>query len=288
MAKKERYAVGKLLQALRLERPTYYDERIRIAKYHDKYAEVKAKIYEIAQRGLVRGRYTLGYRRIQSFLVEQDIHLADATVLRLMNEMGVQVKLYNQHRNHCYSSYRGTIGKVPKNLLRQKFNATKPYQVLHTDVSQVKLANQQWAYISAVIDEASKEVLAFQIGAHPNAQLIKATLSELKMKLPDVATPIIHSDQGWHYQLAYYTQKISEEGFTQSMSRKGNCLDNAPMESFFHLYKTELLSNRPLCKDLAELSQLSHDYIHFFNYERISLKTKGMTPVAYRNHAYKA
>ena len=108
------------------------------------------------------------------------------------------------------------------------------------------------------------------------------------MKLPDEATPIIHSDQGWHYQLAYYTQKISEEGFTQSMSRKGNCLDNAPMESFFHLYKTELLSNRPLCKDLAELSQLSHDYIHFFNYERIFLKTKGMTPVAYRNHAYKA
>ncbi|MFR5024002.1 MAG: IS3 family transposase, partial [Limosilactobacillus fermentum] len=83
----------------------------------------------------------------------------------------------------------------------------------------------------------------------------------------------------------YFTLPLAEEGFVQSMSHKGNCLDNAPIESFFHLYKTELLSNRPLCWDIQELTRLSRDCIHFFNYERISLKTKGMTPVEYRNHA---
>ena len=113
-------------------------------------------------------------------------------------------------------------------------------------------------------------------------------MDELLDKLPDNVHPIIHSDQGWHYQLGYYTQKLTDHHFIQSMSRKGNCHDNAPIESFFHLFKTELLDGFPPCKDLAELKELSKYYIDYFNYERISLKTKGMTPVEYRNHTLTA
>ncbi|MCD7112315.1 DDE-type integrase/transposase/recombinase, partial [Limosilactobacillus agrestis] len=77
---------------------------------------------------------------------------------------------------------------------------------------------------------ASQEILAFQIGISPNKELIVKTVEELITNLPDNAYPIIHSDQGWHYQLGYYTQKLADHQFIQSMSRKGNCLDNAPVE----------------------------------------------------------
>ncbi len=117
--------------------------------------------------------------------------------------------LYNRHRSGKYSSYEGNVGTVADNLLKQQFQATIPYQVLHTDVSQVRLANHSWAYISSIIDEASKEVLAFQLSQHPDRQLITATLNELCTKLPDNAQPIIHSDQGWHYQLVVLYPKVS-------------------------------------------------------------------------------
>ena len=129
------------------------------------------------------------------------------------------------------------------NVLHQHFNETVPFKVLHTDVTQVRLADTKWAYVSAITDEASKEVLAFQVSNSPNSKLIMDTLDELTENIPEGIKPIIHSDQGWHYQLNYYTDKLSEKKFIQSMSRKGNCLDNAPIESFFHLLKTECLND---------------------------------------------
>ena len=121
-------------------------------------------------------------------------------------------------------------------------------------------------------DEASKEVLACQVSLHPNSDLITSTVDELIRNLPDHACPLIHSEQGWQYQLPYYTQR----------------LDNAPVESFFHILKTELLDGLPLFEDITAFQMMVQDYIHFFNYERVSLKTKGMTPVEYRNHAMTA
>ena len=82
------------------------------------------------------------------------------------------------------------------------------------------------------------------------------TLDELTENIPEEIKPIIHSDQGWHYQLNYYTDKLSEKKFIQSMSRKGNCLDNAPIESFFHLLKTECLNGFPQCKDQTIFARL--------------------------------
>ncbi|QLL78761.1 IS3 family transposase [Ligilactobacillus saerimneri] len=284
LPKEEQYSVGEIIHAMCLKKATYYDERKRITNEHDKYVKAKQAILRIAKQGRVRGRWTYGYRRVNHQLRMMGIHLADMTVNRLMAELNVQATLYNRHRNGKYSSYKGRMGKVADNLLNQTFDQTQPYQVLHTDVTQVRLANHKWAYISSVTDEASKEVLAFQISSHPDRQLIIATLKELSTNLPDGVQPIIHSDQGWHYQSSYYTQRLADHNFIQSMSRKGNCLDNAPIESFFHLFKTELLDGFPPCKDIEELKLISRQYIHYFNYKRISLKTKGMTPVEYRNH----
>lgn len=91
----------------------------------------------ISGQGLYRGRRTYGYRRVKALLDQDGIHLADATVTRIMRQLGVQVSMYNQHRNGKYSSYRGTVGKIAQNVLQQSFTATKPYQVIHTDITQI-------------------------------------------------------------------------------------------------------------------------------------------------------
>nr|WP_251574184.1 IS3 family transposase [Limosilactobacillus agrestimuris] len=270
---------------MKLPKATYHDERKQIANSYDKYQEVKTQILKIAQRFRVRGRWIAGYRRIQTELAKLGLHLSGDTIRKLMRELNVQVTLYNRHRNAKYSSYHG---KVADNKLKQEFNEAQPYRIIHTDVTQVRLAKHQWAYISVMIDEASQEILAFQISTSPNKDLIMRTLEELINNLPDDARPIIHSDQGWHYQVAYYTQKLADHHFIQSMSRKGNYLDNAPVESFFHLFKTELLTGFPPCKDIEELTGLSRNYVQYFNHIRTTLKTKGMTPVEYRNHTLAA
>lgn len=286
--KEQRFSTGEILRTIKLPKATYYDERQRITHPSNKYARVKQAILRIVEEGRVRGRLTDGYRRVKVKPEKLGIHLADATVESLMRQLGVQVSMYNRHCNHQYHSYKDHVGTTADNLLDQTFDETAPYPVIHTDVSQIKLANNQWAYISVMIDEASKEVLAFQVSDHPNRLLIMNTLEQLEDQLPANATPIIHSDQGWHYQLPYYVQQLKNHYFVQSMSRKGNCLDNAPVESFFHLFKTELLNGLPPCKNLAEFKQIATQYVYCFNHERISLKTKGMTPIEYRNHALAA
>lgn len=288
LSKENRYKIGDILRIIDLKKATYHYERKCIKDNVDKYQDVKKEILKISENGKWRGRLTYGYRRVQEELVKLDIHLADAVVRRLMDELGVQVSLYNRHKNGRYSSYKGTVGKVASNVLRQHFNETTPFNILHTDITQVRLADSNWAYVSAITDEASKEVLAFQVSDSPNSKLIMDTLNELGEILPEGTKPTIHSDQGWHYQLNYYTDKLSENDFIQSMSRKGNCLDNAPIESFFHLFKTECLNGFPPCKDIDEFKEISLSYVDWFNNRRISGKTKGMTPCEYREHALAA
>ncbi len=162
LLKSNRYKVGDILKTIGLKKATYHDERKRIKNYVDKYEDVKVEILKIAERGRYRGRLTYGYRRVQEELIKLDIHLSDAVVRRLMDELNVQRSLYNRHRNGRYPSYKGTVGKVARNVLHQHFNETVPFKVLHTDVTQVRLADTKWAYVSAITDEASKEVLAFQ------------------------------------------------------------------------------------------------------------------------------
>ena len=290
LPKKERYGIGELLNEIGLKRPTYYDERKRIANKNenDKYADVKLVIMEIAEKGKWRGSYTYGYRRIMPFLEEAGYHLAEATLRRLMSELGVQPAMYNRRKSDRYSSYEGTVGKVADNLLDQTFDAVTPFTVLHTDVSQVRLGDSTWAYMSVILDQATKEVVAASVSQSPNKLLIMDTLSQLEGKLPNNVNPIIHSDQGWHYQLDYYREKIDSLGLVQSMSRKGNCLDNAPMESFFHLFKVESLTEIKRCKNISEFKQLFNRYVIWYNNDRISNKTKNMSPVDYRTHVLAA
>ncbi|OAU38404.1 integrase, partial [Lacticaseibacillus rhamnosus] len=165
-----------------------------------------------------------------------------------------------------------------------QFDAEEPFTVLHTDITQVRLLDHSWGYISAIIDEASREVITVIVRNSANKEQLHLTLDDLAKKLPTGVTPIVHSDQGWQYQTREYQSRVHAMGIIPSMSRKGNCHDNAPMESFFNLLKRERLNRQPI-KDLEELKQIVNRYVTWFNHDRISLNKNGLTPIEYRNQA---
>ena len=102
-------------------------------KYHLSHHYIQYWIEQARLQGIT----SLQHRRVKALLDQDGIHLADATVTRIMRQLGVQVSMYNQHRNGKYSSYRGTVGKIAQNVLQQSFTATKPYQVIHIDITQI-------------------------------------------------------------------------------------------------------------------------------------------------------
>ena len=261
-----------------MPRSTYYHALWR-KRQPDKYAKLK----EFIKKEFKNSFETYGYRRIASQARRAGFKCSPNTINRLMGELGLTVTVYSRHISG-YHSYKGNTGTVVDNVLKQKFDATEPYTVLHTDVTQVKLANNQWGYISAVIDEASNEVVSLNVSNHANKQQLATTLSNLQATIPKESMPILHSDQGWQYQLSYYHQTLHKMGIIPSMSRKGNCHDNAPIESFFNLLKRERL-NRSKIEDLDRLEEITSQYVKWFNEERISLNKNGLTPIEYRNQA---
>ncbi|WP_229289060.1 IS3 family transposase [Limosilactobacillus reuteri] len=257
------YPLNDLLRYFEIPRSTYY-ERLKASQKVDKYRQIKEAIKKIFHQS----HETYGYRRIHVQLIKANFSISPETIRRLMNHLRLKVSVYSK-RSH-YSSYSGNVGRIASNILKQKFNEHRAYHVLHTDITQFKLTDHQFGYISAVIDEASNEVLAAQVSASPNQVLIKRTIAELKTRLPTGSRPILHSDQGWHYQLPYYRNALAKAHFQQSMSRKGNCLDNAPIESFFNLLKRECLKRIEI-SSIKQLQDVVQKYVHWFNYERISL-----------------
>ena len=136
-----------------------------------------------------------------------------------------------------------------------------------------------------VLDLFNNEVVSYSISTSPNLEQIREMLNGLFAKLPADATPIFHSDQGWQYQHAEYQRLLAEHNIVQSMSRKGNCMDNGAMENFFGRLKVEMFYGEKFESVNAFIDELKK-YIHYYNYERISLKLKGISPVQYRTHSH--
>lgn len=248
-------------------------------KRKDKYASVKIFI----KKCFYTSQETYGYRRVYDEAIRHGFHYAEETIRRLMSDMGLKVTIYSKHTSK-YHSYKGKVGKVAPNILKQQFNAKKPLTVFHTDVTQVRLYSGKWGYISSITDEASREVVASIVSVSPNKAMIKTTLDELQKHLEGGNKPILHSDQGWQYQMSWYQQRLKNMGIVQSMSRKGNCHDNAPIESFFNLMKRECL-NRYQINTLTDLRKLVNGYVNWFNNVRISRNKNGLTPIEYREQA---
>jgi len=205
--------------------------------------------------------------------------LSGKTVLRLMREES----RFCQVRRKKYRSYRGEVGKTAPNVLQREFKAEAPNQKWVTDVTEFKIAGLK-QYLSPVIDLFNSEVVAYSLMPTPALPLVNEMLGKAIATLPQAAKPIIHSDQGWQYQHRSYRATLQAHGLQQSMSRKGNCLDNAMAENFFGHFKEEFLRRRKF-DSLTHFKEELARYIAWYNNERIQLKLKGLSPVEYRTQS---
>jgi putative transposase len=131
------------------------------------------------------------------------------------------------------------------------------------------------------MDLYNGEIVSFEMAKRPLFELVSRMLSRAFERLRPNDRPILHSDQGWQYRMPLYRKALNEHSIKQSMSRKGNCLDNAAMESFFGTLKAEFYYLNP-CRDLDELRAGLRQYIHYYNHNRIKLNLGGLSPVGYR------
>jgi transposase InsO family protein len=257
-----------------MARSTFY-YHIKASSKADKYADTKVLIEKIYHEH--KGRY--GYRRITAELGKQGYTINHKTVLKLMGECGLKCQV----RLRKYRSYKGQVGKIAPNLLKRKFNATAPNRKWVTDVTEFSLFGKK-LYLSPIMDLYNREIVSYTLSERPTFHMTMQMLDIAFKLLPDDSGLILHSDQGWQYQMQQYQDRLREKGIRQSMSRKGNCLDNAAMESFFGVLKSELLY-------LQTFSSMEHfrdelkNYIEYYNNKRIKKKLKNMSPVQYRTHA---
>ena len=273
---RQRHSLELLLQIAQLPRSTFY--------YHvkhqegDKYAREKEEIQRIFHEN--KGRY--GYRRVTTALRNSGFTLNHKTVQRLMKEMGLVCRV----RMKKYRSYKGEQGTVAPNLLNREFTAEKPNQKWVTDVTEFRIFGQK-LYLSPIFDLYSGDIVTYTLSESPNLSMVITMLEQAFQKIPNDTNLILHSDQGWHYRHKHYVAMLKEKGVRQSMSRKGNCYDNAVMENFFGHLKSELLY-------LQEFESLDHfkqeliDYIDYYNNRRIKTRLKGLPPALHRQQALSA
>lgn len=207
------------------------------------------------------------------------------------------MSLYGATPKAKYKSYKGDMnGTVEKHLLTQivdeenhhtyyerNFETTRCNEKWSTDVSEFHIAAGK-LYLSPIIDMHNREIVSYNISERPSFEQIKDMINKAFHKYSNLKGLILQSDQGWQYQMEGYHKILSKKGIVQSMSRKGNCLDNSPIENFFGKMKNEMFyGNEYTFKTLDELKIAMEEYIEYYNTQRITVKLKGLTPVQYRN-----
>lgn len=223
------------MKLAKITRSTFYYHLKNLNKA-DKYKEIKNEIFSIFHEN--KGRY--GYRRIALELRNRGYKINHKTVARLMKIMGLKSI---QRSKRKYNSYQGEIGKIADNLLKRNFKADKPNQKWATDVTEFKVNNEK-LYLSPIVDLFNGEIVSYNLSRHPSFYQVVDMLEKAFKKIPDSTNLILHSDQGWQYQMKRYQYLLEQKGIRQSMSRKGNCLDNSVAENFFRDIKIRTL----LCK----------------------------------------
>lgn len=272
--------VGILCAFAKVSRSGYYNWLKRadeMEKDHDDYLLIK-EIFD-------KGRRKYGFRTIQMKLLRQGIIMNHKKISRIMRKYSLITKIRRRNPN---SPYRLLMNKAREhksfeNKLNRAFNQNIPFKAFCTDVTHLPF-NQKTAYLSVVKDIASREIVAWNLAKHMEMDLVINMLEKMKddKSLSSFDQALIHSDQGVHYTNSLYVERIKKLRMIQSMSRKGNAIDNAPIESFFGHLKDDV--DYKSCKTFDELSLLIEEYMQYYNHGRQQWKLKKMTPVEYRNH----
>ncbi len=217
-------------------------------------------------------------------------------VQRLMRKMGL--KAINPRSK--YKSYKGEIGKICKNHLLEKEVDEEKHKTFYKRNFETIGINQKWTtdvsefhissgklYLSPILDMHNREIISYNISTRPNYDQIIDMLNKAFEQYEDLSGLVFHSDQGWQYQMHHYQTLLKEKGIIQSMSRKGNCLDNSLMENFFGVMKNEMFYDHEYeFESLEQLEKAMIKYIDYYNKSRITVKLKGLSPIQYRQQSY--
>lgn len=245
---------------------------LKYLKAEDKYAMEKETIKAIYHEH--KGRY--GYRRVTAEMRNRGIVINHKTVRRLMTEMCLKSRI----RKVRYHSYKGEVGKIAPNIIARDFAAEAPNRKWATDVTQINIGAVK-LYLSPILDMFNGEIISYNISRSPNMEQVYDMLDKAFDRFDSLDGLILHSDQGWQYQHFGYRQRLAEHHIIQSMSRKGNCLDNAMAENFFGIMKSELLYAEEFESPETFMKALD-EYIEYYNNKRIKSRLKGKSPVQYR------
>lgn len=232
-----------------------------------------------------KGKAKHGYRTITMNLgTKKKVTMNHKKVLRIMNSYGLITKIRrrNPYKNIMKKSLEH---RTCENILAREFKQPIPQRVLCTDITYLWFG-YRFAYLSVVKDVASREIVAWSLSWHLGMSLVFDTVKDLRHNANrqhwSLENVLLHSDQGFHYTNPDYIQELKELKIRQSMSRKGNCIDNSPMESFFGHLKDEV--DYKEANSFDELKQMISEYIKYYNNHRQQWELKKMTPVQYRNH----
>lgn len=270
------FALKELCAYLKVSRSGYY--RYLKRRNHDPDKVMKEQIQTIYEQ---RNK-TYGYRRIQGELERQYLHQVNhKKVLRLMQELDLKAIIRRKRQHTSTYQVATSDGRIAENLLQRDFEAEKLNQKWVTDVTQFRV-DEERLYLSAIKDLCSKEIVAYHISLRNDNPLVLETFNKAFEKHKDVTGLIVHSDQGYQYTSHAYHDMLPKVGAQISMSRRGNCFDNAAMESFFSHLKAEALYPYDI-RSLDEAQKRIEEFIRFYNEERIQLKLNKLTPVEYRN-----
>jgi putative transposase len=269
------YDLNLLLNRTNMARSSFYYHQ-KQSELPDKYKVIKELIKSIYNKH--KGRY--GYRRITDELNNKGIIINHKTVSKLMKLLGLKSII----RVKKYKSYKGEQGKIAPNILARNFKATAPNQKWATDITEFNVSGKK-LYLSPIIDLFNQEIISYELTERPVFNQVEMMLEKAFKKIPNNTYLTLHSDQGWQYQMRKYQCLLKEKGITQSMPRKGNCLDNAIIENFFGTLKSELF----YIKKFRTIEELKHEikrYINYYNNKRIKSNLNKMSPIQYRAHYY--
>lgn len=275
---RNKYELKVLLEMSNIPLSVYYYHIKKSKETEDKYKEIKERIDYLY---IKKHKRRMGYQRIYIELKKEGYCIGKNKVLEIMQEKNYMYKKKISYKR--YNSYEGDLGGVKDNLLNQNFKTNNPYEKAGTDVTMFRI-NEEAIYLSPIIDFNSREILSYEVGRDAKVVRIINMLNKLDKNHKDkIKNMIIQSDQGVQYQNSRYIEKLKELKIKQSMSRKGNCLDNSPTENFFGRLKSEIWYNKEKnYKNGDDLIETIHEYIKYYNETRIITKL-GCSPIEYRN-----
>lgn len=206
-------------------------------------------------------------------------------IRRIKNKYGLETKIrrLNKYKKFMLKSHEH---KICSNLLARKFEQNEANKVYSIDITQLNYAGKK-AYVAAVKDLCTKEIVSKKVSARIDISLTNLAMEKALKRLTknERKNLMVHSDQGFHFTHKSFRNLLCKNGVTQSMSRRGNCLDNAPIETFFGILKDHL--NLRHCKSLKEIEKEVTKQVKYYNYERPQWGLKKMPPIFYRRHLLK-